>query len=90
MRDHGVLGDSHLCTGACGGEALDCWHCSHVLTKFSISLSIFGHQLGLSLYCPIANNHCELRFHVGASRKVSVVRLIQISAISSMPSLELV
>ncbi|KRX83384.1 Retrovirus-related Pol polyprotein from transposon TNT 1-94 [Trichinella sp. T6] len=29
MRDHGILGDSHLCTGACGGEALDCWHSSH-------------------------------------------------------------
>ncbi|KRZ00005.1 hypothetical protein T11_13531 [Trichinella zimbabwensis] len=42
MRDHGILGDSHLCAGACGGEALDCWHSSHVLTKFSISLSIFG------------------------------------------------
>ncbi|KRY60391.1 hypothetical protein T03_13294 [Trichinella britovi] len=44
MRDHGILGDSYLCTGACGGEALDCWHSSHVLTKFSISLSNFGHQ----------------------------------------------
>ncbi|KRY14711.1 Retrovirus-related Pol polyprotein from transposon TNT 1-94 [Trichinella patagoniensis] len=29
MRDHGILGDSHLCTGACGGEALNCWHRSH-------------------------------------------------------------
>ncbi|KRZ74956.1 hypothetical protein T10_13247 [Trichinella papuae] len=25
MRDHGIVGNSHLCTGACGGEALDCW-----------------------------------------------------------------
>ncbi|KRY93822.1 hypothetical protein T4D_9482 [Trichinella pseudospiralis] len=44
MRDHGILADSHLYTGMCDGQALDCWHSSHVLIKFLISLSNFGHQ----------------------------------------------